>query len=167
MGRAAGTAGLRRRATWQAAGAALLVALLGGLATDISPWYLALRQPPWKPPDAWFGPGWTVIYALAAWSCLEACLHVPPGSARRRIVVLYAINGALNVAWSILFFRAQRPDWALFEVVFLWSSILLLVAVVWRHSRLAAWLLLPYLGWVAFAATLNLAVVQLNGPFGH
>lgn len=156
----------RRRATWQAAGAALLVALLGGLATDIGPWYLSLRQPPWKPPDAWFGPAWTVIYALTALSCLEACLAAPQRTVRRRLVLLFAFNGALNVFWSLLFFRLQRPDWALIEVVFLWASILVLVLAVVRHSRRAAWLLLPYLVWVAFAATLNLAVVQLNGPFG-
>ena len=58
----------RRR--WQpvawAAAAALLVATLGGLATDIGPWYRSLQQPAWKPPDAWFGPAWTTIYALTA-----------------------------------------------------------------------------------------------------
>lgn len=167
MSNASASAERRRRATWQAAGAALVVAALGGLATDIGPWYLSLRQPPWKPPDILFGPAWTIIFALTAWSCLEACLGTTQRHVRRRLVLLFACNGALNVFWSLLFFRLQRPDWALVEVVFLWSSILLLIVAVVRHSRRAAWLLVPYLVWVTFAATLNLAVVQLNGPFGR
>jgi translocator protein len=60
----------------------------------------------------------------------------------------------------------QRPDWAQFEVAFLWLSIVALVVFVGRHSRRAAWLLLPYLAWVSFAALLNGAVVRLNAPFG-
>ncbi len=49
-----------------AAAAALAVALLGGLMTDIGPWYRGLQKPSLQPPDWAFGPAWTVIYALAA-----------------------------------------------------------------------------------------------------
>jgi tryptophan-rich sensory protein len=142
------------------------VALLGGLATDLGPWYQALRQPAWKPPDVLFGPAWTLIYACIALSALEATLNAASTEARRRILLLFASNATLNVGWSLLFFRAQRPDWALVEVIFLWLSILWLIGVVRPHSTRAAWLLLPYLVWVAFAGVLNLAVVQLNAPFG-
>jgi tryptophan-rich sensory protein len=71
----------------------------------------------------------------------------------------------LNVLWSLLFFRLRRPDWALVEVGFLWLSILALMIVLFRYSRLAGLLLLPYLVWVGFAGALNFAVVRLNGPF--
>jgi tryptophan-rich sensory protein len=71
----------------------------------------------------------------------------------------------LNVLWSWLFFRARRPDWALAEVGLLWLSIVLLIVLAARASTSAAWLLAPYLLWVAFAAALNLAVVRLNAPF--
>ncbi|RZJ23596.1 MAG: tryptophan-rich sensory protein, partial [Haliea sp.] len=75
------------------------------------------------------------------------------------------LNGFLNVLWSLLYFRLRRPDWALAEVVLLWLSILLLMAVQWRYSRRASLLLLPYLAWVAFAGLLNWATVRMNGPF--
>ena len=84
---------------------------------------------------------------------------------RRRIIGLFALNGFLNILWSDLFFRLHRPDWALAEVGFLWLSILLLIVTVAPASRKAAWLLAPYLAWVAFAAVLNAAVVRLNYPF--
>lgn len=161
-----GTRSLRARATLGAAAAACAVAALGALATDLGPWYAALKQPAWKPPDWLFGPVWTVIYALAALAGLRAGLRVPDGASRRRIVALFALNGALNILWSLLFFRFQRPDWALAEVGLLWLSILWLIVALGRHSRGAAWMLLPYLVWVAFAGMLNYAVVQLNGPFG-
>lgn len=147
-----------------AAAAALGVALLGGLATDIGDWYASLRQPPWKPPDAWFGPAWTLIFTLIAIAGVRAW-QAAGARQRRGLLLVFAVNGVLNVLWSLLFFRLRRPDWAFAEVTLLWASILLMMVLCWRVSRGAALLLLPYLLWVAFAAMLNLEVVRLNGPF--
>lgn len=148
-----------------AALAATTVGIAGGLLTDLSPWYYSLRSPSWKPPDWLFGPAWTAIFACAALSGLYAWT----GSRRRadhaRILTLFGVNAALNILWSVLFFRLHRPDWALVEVVFPWVSILALILGLARYSRAASWLLAPYLAWVSFAAVLNLAIVQLNGPF--
>jgi len=150
---------------WGAA-AAMLVAATGAAVTELGPWYQDLRQPPWKPPDWLFGPAWTVIFGFTAVAGAAAWAAAPKPGTRCRLLWLFAMNGVLNVLWSLLFFRLQRPDWALVEVAFLWLSILVLIVAVWPHSRPAAAMLLPYLAWVAFAATLNYAVVQLNGPFG-
>lgn len=152
------------RAVLVAALAALGVAVLGALSTDLGDWYAQLRQPPWKPPDAAFGPAWTLIYALTALAGVTAW-RAAGERLRGAILIVFALNGFLNVAWSLLFFRLRRPDWAFAEVTFLWASILLMIVVCWRASRGAALLLLPYLAWVAFAAALNLEVVRLNGPF--
>ena len=155
----------RRKAVMVAALAALALAGLGALSTDIGPWYRSLSMPPWKPPDALFGPVWTTIYALAAIAGVRAWEHAPGREARQTLLALFAFNGFVNVLWSLLFFRLRRPDWALMEVGVLWLSILLLVVVLGRWSRLSGWLLLPYLAWVSFASVLNLAVVKLNSPF--
>ncbi|EWS56909.1 tryptophan-rich sensory protein [Methylibium sp. Pch-M] len=149
-----------------AAAAALAVAGLGGLMTDLGPWYQRLVQPPWKPPDWLFGPAWTAIFALAAMAGVIAWRRAPRRVDREWMLALFALNGFLNVLWSLLFFRLHRPDWALFEVLLLWLSILLLIGVLARYARIASLLLLPYLAWVAFAGFLNLATVRLNGPFG-
>ena len=157
------------RSGWQpvvfAAGAALAVAGLGGLMTDIGPWYLSLKQPAWKPPDWAFGPAWTIIFALAAASGVAAWRSAPSQASREWLLGLFALNGFLNVLWSLLYFRLQRPDWALMEVGLLWLSVLLLMVVTGRYSRKASLLLAPYLVWIAFAAALNAATVRLNGPF--
>ncbi|MBU1360288.1 MAG: tryptophan-rich sensory protein [Gammaproteobacteria bacterium] len=159
-----------RRRLWRpvftAAAAACLVALLGGLMTDLGPWYRGLVQPAWKPPDWLFGPVWTVIYALAAAAAVVAWRRAPDRASRETLLVLFSLNAFLNVLWSLLYFRLHRPDWALIEVVFLWLSIVALIVRLRGHARSTPWLLLPYLAWVSFAAVLNLATVRLNGPFG-
>ena len=149
-----------------AAIAALSVALFGGLATDIGPWYAALKKPGWQPPDWLFGPAWTLIFTLTATAGVLTWNNATSAAERRLIVTLFALNGLLNVAWTLLFFRLHRPDWALYELLALWSSIAVLIVLTGRIATAAGWLLVPYLAWVTFAGVLNAMVVRLNGPFG-
>jgi benzodiazapine receptor len=76
-----------------------------------------------------------------------------------------SVNAVLNVAWSPLFFKLRRPDWALVELVFLWLSVVSLIVAVGAISPSAAALLAPYLAWVSFAGFLNWRMVELNKPF--
>jgi tryptophan-rich sensory protein len=171
-------AGVPRRVYAVAAAIAVLVAGVGGLATDLGPWYRGLVQPPWKPPDVVFGPVWTLLYTLTAWAGARAWWAAgfpadggalggqgAAAQARRRqqaVLAAFLLNALLNVLWSVLFFLARRPDWALIEIVLLTGSVLWLIALCARLDRLAARLLLPYLAWVLFAATVNAGVVRLN-----
>ena len=148
-----------------AAAMALFVLGLGGLMTELGPWYENLRKPAWQPPGWLFGPVWTLIYALTALAAVKAWRAAGTRRDRDWLLALFAINGFLNVFWSLLFFRLQRPDWALVEVAFLWLSIVALIIATGRHDRTAGRLLWPYLAWVSFAAFLNFTIVQLNGPF--
>jgi translocator protein len=148
-----------------AALAAAMLGVLGALVTDLSPWYYNLRKPAWQPPDWLFGPAWTLIFGLTAFAGILAWRGAWGRPDHARIIVLFAINAALNVGWSALFFRLHRPDWALLEVGFLWLSIAVLMVALWPMSRTASYLLVPYLAWVSFATILNFAIVQLNRPF--
>lgn len=146
--------------------AALCVAALGATVTDLGPWYQALAKPAWNPPDVVFPMGWTVIYALITVSGITAWRAARTSAQAEWVIGLFALNGFLNISWSILFFRLQRPDFAFFEVTLLWLSILVLIVYCGRFSVRAALLLAPYLAWVSFAGTLNWSIVQLNAPFG-
>lgn len=148
-----------------AAAAAILVALLGATVTDTGAWYQNLKKPSWQPPEWLFGPAWTLIYSLIAAAGVLAWLHAPNSKNRDTLLAAFALNGFLNLLWSVLFFKFHRPDFALYEVTLLWLSIVLLIVLSVRSSRLAALLLVPYLLWVSFAAYLNFTVVQLNRPF--
>jgi tryptophan-rich sensory protein len=142
------------------------VANLGAALTDLGPWYYALKQPPWKPPDLWFGPAWTLIFTLTAVAGVRAWMALEPGRERAWLLAAFGVNSVLNVAWSGLFFALRRPDWALIEWAPFWLSIGLLVWRCGRAERRSGALVLVYLAWVTFAGALNLAVVKLNGPFG-
>lgn len=148
-----------------AAALASLVAIIGMTITDIGPWYHHLIQPRWGPPEAAYGIAWTFIYALTAIGGVAAWIATDRWREREWLIGMVALNGFLNILWSILFFQLHRPDWALGEVIFLWLSVLGLVLLFWRRSVLAAVLLLPYLLWVTFAGYLTMTIVKLNGPF--
>jgi tryptophan-rich sensory protein len=152
-------------------GVAVLIVVLmlgvGGLMTDIGDWYRQLRKPSWNPPNWLFGPAWATILGLAGWSGVEAWTHAQGGGARLRLGLLFGATAFLHLLWSPLFFKLKRPDWSLIEIPFLWLSILAAIVGVLPISTLAAGLLLPYLAWVAFATSLNLAIVRLNAPFGR
>lgn len=142
----------------------LLVGGLGGAATEIGPWYFQLQKPSWQPPDWLFGPAWTTIYVLTSIAGVKAWRRADEVQ-RRYFLGALLLNLVLNLFWSLIFFTSQRPDIALLEVVPLWLSILLMVLLVRSYSPQSALLMLPYLGWVAFAAYLNWTIVKLNAPF--
>ncbi len=145
---------------------AAVTAVVGSTITVLDSWYYSLQQPAWAPPDYAFGIIWTVVFALIALAGLLVWRQAPT---RRDIEIslgLFALNGFLNLAWSFIFFRMQRPDLAFYELILLWLSIMALILFCGRFSKGAAALLLPYLAWVTVAGVLNYQVMQLNGPFG-
>lgn len=144
---------------------ACVVAGVGAAMTDLSPWYFALAQPSWKPPDWLFGPAWTIIFALCAVAAARGWIAFKEPSKRSRLLLLFGLNAILNIAWTTLFFRLQRPDWALIQVGVLWLSVLALIVALAPRAPVASWMLAPYLVWVSFAGLLNFEVVRLNPSF--
>jgi len=135
-------------------------AALGGLFMP-GEWYASLRKPAWNPPSWVFGPVWTALYtmmAVAAWLVWRRGGF----AARRRPLILFLVQLALNAAWTPLFFGLQQPGWAFAEIVLLWLAIAATLAAFRPVSPAAAWLLAPYLAWVSFAALLNFSLWRLN-----
>jgi len=138
------------------------ISAIGGLSTDTgSEWYRNLDLPPWQPPGWVFGPVWTLLYALLARSAYLAWRDVE-GARRTPVLGLYAFNGALNVAWTVLFFRMHRPVLAGIEILLLLATILVLIVLMRPVSRQAAWALVPYALWVSFATALTWAIAARN-----
>lgn len=147
------------------AGIAFVTAAIGGIATDVGPWYKRLRQPALKPPDWAFGPAWTTIFTLIAIATARVWDAAPP-DLKLWVLLVFGLNALLNAAWSVFYFTLKRPDLALIEVVLFWCSIVAMVGLSFYILPGAGWLLLPYLVWVSFAAWLNWQTVRLNPPFG-
>ncbi|MGC1710593.1 MAG: TspO/MBR family protein [Methyloceanibacter sp.] len=144
-------------------GACFLAAATGAVFPP-GDWYERLAKPSWRPPNWLFAPVWTVIYltiAVSGWLVWRKY-----GFAGATLpLAIYLVQLILNASWSPIFFGMHRPDLAFVEVVMLWLSIIATIAAFHRLNAAAAWLLLPYLTWVTFAATLNFAIWRLNrGP---
>ncbi len=143
----------------EAAGAITGVATREGIET----WYRTIKKPAFTPPDAVFGPVWTLLYGLMG-TALYIVLQTSPADRRvlRLAKVLFGLQLGLNTLWSLIFFGRRSPLGALVEIVFLWIAIVATMLAFWKVSRPASLLLLPYLLWVSFAAALNLEIWRLN-----
>ncbi|QMW21671.1 TspO/MBR family protein [Sandaracinobacteroides saxicola] len=149
-----------------AGGTAIVLGAGGGLLTEIGAWYRNLKKPWWNPPNWLFGPAWTLLLIGWAWSAVTAW-RAADAATQPWVLILYGLNAALFFAWSPLFFKLKRPDWALLEIIPFWASILALILFTAPFAPKAAWLIAPYLAWVSFAAVLNWKIVQLNKPFAR
>lgn len=124
-------------------------------------WFRALVKPSFNPPDAVFGPVWTILYAIMA-VALWLVWRRRHSSSIRTALVAFILQLLLNGAWSWLFFGQHQVGLALIDIVLLWFAIVTTILLFWRHSRTAGAMLIPYLGWVSFATALNAAFWQLN-----
>jgi tryptophan-rich sensory protein len=145
-----------------AVGSPLAVAAVGGVATAaaIPGWYRTLDKPPWNPPDAIFAPVWTTLYVLMGVAMVLARRAAP--ERRDRTQPAFALQLALNLAWSLAFFGGRSPSAGVAVIVLLWAAIVATIAEFGRASRLAALLMAPYLAWVTFAAVLNVEIWRRN-----
>ena len=141
----------------------LAAGALGSLATasSVGTWYRHIEKPTWTPPDAVFGPVWTMLFVLMGVS-LWMVWRDGESKPRLSAVALFAGQLLLNVAWSFVFFGLRSPGWALLDIALLWLAIAATIAAFARIRRWAAALLVPYLLWVTFAVALNLAIWRMN-----
>jgi len=138
--------------------ACVALGALSGASNVPGEWYQSLDKPFFNPPGWIFAPVWTVLYVMIG-VALSAIWFEEDN---RRLLVLFAIQAALNLLWSPAFFGLQSPVLGLVIIVPLLVTILMFIAAGWQKNRTAAWLFVPYALWVAFATVLNLSIVLLN-----
>ena len=131
----------------------------GSIATN--PWLASLDKPALYPPPIAFPIVWSVLYVMMG---LAVALIASARGARGRgiAVGMFAVQLALNLSWSPVFFAAHRMTLALGILVLLIVLVTATIAFAWRVRRTAAALLLPYLVWICFASLLNLQLLQMN-----
>jgi len=141
-----------------------LAGVIGSLFTvsAIPTWYAGLVKPALNPPSWVFGPVWTTLYFLMG---IAAFLVWRMGWERKEVKMALGVFGIqlfLNAIWSIIFFGLHNPGWALADIALLWLTIVWTIALFYKISKPAAYLLAPYLLWVSFASYLNYAILVLN-----
>ncbi len=130
-------------------------------APNVKTWFATINRPEIAPPNWVFAPVWTLLFALmgiAAWLVWKKRDQKQAQDG----LALFFIQLFFNVMWSALFFGNQNIAAALSEIIVLWLAILLTILQFKKVSSPAAWLMLPYILWVTFAAYLNFLFYQLN-----
>lgn len=140
------------------------VGIIEGLVTrpEIAVWYAGLVKPSWTPPPIVFPIAWTLLYALMAMSFWRLWNSQTRIRERTQAMTLFLIQLALNALWSPVFFGFHGTRTALVVIMALLVAIAATIRAAFRVDRLAAWLLVPYLLWVAYATTINIGVVAMN-----
>jgi benzodiazapine receptor len=141
----------------------LAVSALGGLltASSVDGWYTTLNKPTFNPPNWVFAPVWTTLYVLMAIAGWRVWRSAGP-AVRRWPLVVFGVQLALNLLWSLLFFGLQQIGLALLDISLLLLAISVNTVLFWRVDRLAGWFFVPYVLWVGFALVLNLSLWLLN-----
>lgn len=141
-----------------------LAGIIGSIFTSssVSTWYQSLVKPSFTPPNWIFGPVWIILYLL-----MGIALYLVWGKGFKNkgvkiAVYIFILQLILNLLWSFLFFGLNNPLYAFIEIIVLWILILINIILFYRISKTSAYLLLPYIFWVTFAAVLNFTILLLN-----
>ncbi|MFC2025212.1 TspO/MBR family protein [Chloroflexota bacterium] len=142
----------------------LCAGAIGSIFTTpaIPTWYATLEKPPFNPPNWLFAPAWTTLYLLMAISAFIIWRRSVNNRQGQKSLIIFLIQLILNALWSAVFFGLESPLYGIIIIIALWAAILLTILMFFRLSLLAGWLLLPYIGWVTFAAILNIYIFILN-----
>lgn len=141
-----------------------MVGIISGLlsVTQSNAWFDSIIKPSWNPPSYLFAPVWTVLYLLMAislWLVWKSDSFEPM---KREAMLFFAAQLFLNFWWTILFFNFHSPLLAFIDIILLFVLIFLTIFRFVEISKTAAWLLVPYISWVCFAAILNCNIWKLN-----
>lgn len=128
----------------------------------IPTWYAGLAKPFFAPPNWLFGPVWTLLYFLMGVSVFLIWKQGEKNKKVQAALTFFLIQLALNFLWTILFFGLKSPLLGLIETAAMWVAIVATIRAFYPLSKLASYLLIPYLMWVSFASLLNAAIVILN-----
>lgn len=160
------------RISWKMAALCVVaIELLGGLSGWLSNsgygngWFDTLQKPSFMPPGWTFGVVWPILYALVG-IALAMILAEPASPRKQAALTLFFIQLVLNFAWSPIFFAGH--DIVLANIVIFVMAVVTAVAarLFLKLRKTAGLLMLPYLAWLVFAATLNSTIQSLNPGAG-
>lgn len=128
-------------------------------------WYHSLNQPVIHPPDWVFAPVWSILYILMFISLflfLEAEKENDRSEDKAAALAIFIIQLLLNLSWSPVFFGLKNIEAALIILVMLWIFTVVVIVMFYKHSKISAFLLLPYFLWTTFALYLNYQIFRMN-----
>jgi tryptophan-rich sensory protein len=144
-----------------------LPVLIGGVSgfftvSGVESWYQTIQKPSWTPPNWVFGLVWTTLYVMMGIALWLVWKEDTSRELKLIAGILFAAQLTLNFFWSFIFFRLELPGWAFAEILVMWVVILATIFAFAQVNKTAAWLLVPYISWVSFAAMLNFTIWRMN-----
>ena len=142
----------------------LTIGAVAGFFTSLSVkgWYSTVIKPSFNPPDWVFAPVWTLLYIMMGIAFYIIWNKDTAKLLKRKAMLFYFAQLILNFTWSLVFFYAEQPGWALVNIMLLCSMIAATIYWFSKISTTATRLLIPYILWVSFATVLNFAIWKLN-----
>ena len=144
-----------------------LIVVLGSIMGSVSggggdsAWYRMLEKPGFQPPGWLFGVAWAIFYTMMGLA-LAMILNARGAPGRGLAIGVFLAHLAVNYSWSPVFFGAHQVTAAFYLLLAILGLAIASTALFWRIRRTAGLLLLPYLGWLAFASVLNYETDRLN-----
>lgn len=124
-------------------------------------WFAELIKPAAQPPGWLFGVVWPILYTMIAFA-FAMILNARGAAGRWPAIILFVIQLALNFAWSPLFFGSHQVTSAFYLILAILALATAATFAFGRVRKAAAWLMVPYLAWLSFAAILNFQIDRLN-----
>ncbi|KAK3774350.1 hypothetical protein RRG08_013853 [Elysia crispata] len=149
--------------------AAVILPFVGGFAAshsvpkNISTWYEGLKHPSWRPPNKYFGPVWSLLYGSMGYASYLVWRDGGGFGGDAAVpLAWYGAQLALNWSWPPIFFGCHSLKWSLVDMIALWGAICGTIYQFHEINETAAYLLIPYLGWITYAGALNFRLWRDN-----
>ena len=140
----------------------LVGAVSGLLSRNAMQDFEVFNQPPLSPPGWLFPVVWTILYTLMGFSAYLIKTSDADEEAKSNALMIYHYQLIVNFLWPIFFFNFGWYLFSFFWLLLLWVLVILMIRRFDAISHTAAYLNLPYLLWLTFAAYLNFGVWWLN-----
>ena len=127
---------------------------------DTATLFDAIEKAPLTPPSVVFPIVWTILFALMGVSAY--LIFKGECKYRSLSLSLYGMQLLFNFFWSIIFFKFVQLDIAFIWLILLWLMVIAMATTFYKCNKTAAFLQIPYIVWLTFAAYLNFAICVLN-----
>ena len=125
-------------------------------------WYQTLIKPDWAPPSWLFGPVWSVLYTIIAFSFGYVVFKYIKGVIPFMVLLPFILNLVFNFAFTPLQFGLQNNLLAAIDIVFVLGTLAWALWAIHPYVPWVTYVNIPYLLWVSFATILQLTITYLN-----
>ncbi len=125
-------------------------------------WYSTLLKPSWAPPSWLFGPVWTVLYAIIAYTCGSVFWKFYKGELSFIVALPFLLNLVFNFSFTYFQFGLKNNLLASIDILLVLITLVWALVAIYPHMKWVAYMNIPYLLWVSFATVLQLTITFLN-----